>query len=175
MRIVSTLSLFVLPLFVIFVIIYGLTHRVKVYDAFCRGAAGGLSLVAKILPYVAAMTVGIALLRDSGILVMFTDALQKPLGFLGIPPDIISLWLIRPFSGSASIGVLSDILGKVGVNTLTADIASTMMGSSETTFYTIALYFGAVGIKNTRHTVAVAVMVDIATVIVAVITCRLLL
>lgn len=175
MTIINTISIIILPCFIAFVVIYGLMHGVKVYDAFCKGAAGGLQLVAKILPYMAAMTVAIALLRDSGMLRMITDILKKPLGFIGIPSEIISLWLIRPFSGSASLGVLSDILNDVGVNSLTADIASTMMGSSETTFYTIALYFGSVGIKNIRHTVAVAMLVDIATVLVAVLTCTLLL
>ena len=121
------------------------------------------------------MVIAIAILRDSGLLGMLSDALSKPLSFIGVPPEIISLYLIRPFSGSASIGMLVDIFKSTGINSLTSDIASTMMGSSETTFYTIALYFGSIGIKKTRHVVAVAAICDLVSMLVAVLICRMLL
>lgn len=163
------------PSFVIFVIIYGLTKKVKVYDAFCRGAKGGLELTVKILPFICAMLIAISILRDSGLLLLLSELLCKPLSFIGIPPEIISLYIIRPFSGSASIGMLTDIFRSAGINSLTSDIASTMMGSTETTFYTIALYFGSVGIKKTRHTIAVAAICDLVSMLTAVLVCRLLL
>lgn len=175
MSIVSIISLMLVPSFIIFIIIYGLTKKVKVYDAFCRGAKNGLELTVKILPFVCAMVMAINVLRDSGLLGLLSELLSKPLSFIGVPPEIISLYIIRPFSGSAAIGMLTDIFNTVGINSLTADMASTMMGSTETTFYTIALYFGSVGIKKTRHTVAVAAICDLVSMLTAVLVCRALL
>ena len=175
MNIISIISLLILPAFIIFVIIYGLTKKVKVYDAFCRGAKDGLELVGKILPFICAMVIAIGILRDSGLLGLLSNAISAPLSFIGVPPEIISLYLIRPFSGSASIGMLVDIFNSTGINSLTSDIASTMMGSSETTFYTIALYFGSIGVKKTRYAVVVAVICDLVTMLTAVLVCRMIL
>lgn len=175
MNLISIISLIVIPAFIILVIIYGLHKKVKVYDAFCRGAKDGINLIVKILPFICAMVFAIGILRDSGLLGVLSNVLSTPLSFIGVPPDIISLYLIRPFSGSASIGMLIDIFNSAGVNSLTADIASTMMGSSETTFYTIALYFGSIGVKKTRHVLAVSIICDLVTMLTAVLTCRMLL
>ena len=106
---------------------------------------------------------------------LLSNAISAPLSFIGVPPEIISLYLIRPFSGSASIGMLVDIFNSTGINSLTSDIASTMMGSSETTFYTIALYFGSIGVKKTRYAVVVAVICDLVTMLTAVLVCRMIL
>lgn len=175
MNMLSILSLLILPAFIIFVIIYGLVKKVKVYDAFCRGAKNGMDLTVKILPFICAMVIAISVLRESGLLTLISGFISKPLSFIGVPPEIIQLYLIRPFSGSASIGMLTDIFRSAGINSLTSDMASTMMGSTETTFYTIALYFGSVGIKKTRHTVMVAAACDLASMLTAVLVCRILL
>lgn len=175
MRIISVLSTVAVPFFVIFVISCGILKNVKVYDAFCDGAKSGLELIFKILPFIFAMTVSIGLLRDSGLLDIFTDFLSIPLSRLGIPGEILRLYIIRPFSGSAALGILTDIFESDGINSLVSDIASTMMGATETTFYTIALYYGAVGIKKTRYTVIVAMICDITAMLVAVFVCNVIL
>lgn len=175
MNIISLISTLIVPVFVITVIIYGIKKKVKVYDAFCRGAKEGIELVVKILPFICAMIIAIGLVRDSGLLDSVSGALAKPLSFIGIPPEIISLYLIRPFSGSASISMLVDIFNSAGINSLTADMASTMMGSTETTFYTIALYFGSIGIKKTRYAIGVALVCDLLSMLASVLVCRILL
>ena len=134
-----------------------------------------LKLIIKILPFICAMIIAIGVIRDSGLLGMLSSALSKPMSFIGIPPEIISLYLIRPFSGSASISMLIDIFNSCGINSLTADMASTMMGSTETTFYTIALYFGSIGVKKTRYAVSVALICDLLSMLVSVLICRMLL
>ena len=175
MRFIWLFSAVSVPILIIFVISYGAIRGVKVYDAFCNGARDGLLLVIKILPYICATVISVGLLRDSGLLDIFCAALEKPLAFLGIPSEIISLYLIRPFSSSAALGLLSDIFNTCSVNSFVADVASTMMGSTETTFYTIALYFGSVGIKKTRYTVAVAMICDAVAMFCAILFCKLLL
>lgn len=175
MKIISVLSSIAVPFFVIFVISYGILNNVKVYDAFCDGAKSGIELVFNILPFIFAMTVSIGLLRDSGLLDIFTDFLSIPLSHLGIPSEILRLYIIRPFSGSAALGILTDIFESEGVNSLVSDIASTMMGATETTFYTIALYYGSIGIKKTRYTILVAIICDITAMLVSVFICNLIL
>ncbi len=175
MRIISLISTITVPFFIIFVISYALTRHVKVYDSFCTGARSGLELVFKILPFIFAMTVSVGLLRDSGLLDIFAEYLSIPLSRIGIPCEILKLYFIRPFSGSAALGILTDIFRSTGIDSHVSDIASTMMGSTETTFYTIALYFGSVGIKKTRYTVAVAMLCDLVAMLGSVFICRLLL
>ena len=175
MRFIWLFSAVSVPILVIFVIAYGLIRGVKVYDEFCCGAKDGLLLVIKILPYICATVISVGLLRDSGLLDIFCDILEKPLSFIGIPPEIISLYLVRPFSSSAALGILTDIFKNCSVNSFIADVASTMMGSTETTFYTIALYFGAVNVKKTRYTVIVAMICDFVAMISAVLFCKFLL
>ena len=116
MRFIWLFSAVSVPILIIFVIAYGSIRGVKVYDAFCSGARDGLSLVIKILPYICATVISVGLLRDSGLLDILCAALEKPLAFLGIPSEIISLYLIRPFSSSAALGLLSDIFNTCSVN-----------------------------------------------------------
>lgn len=175
METVELISIMFIPAVILFVIIFGITRRVKVYDAFCTGAKEGLQLVINILPFICAMMVAISVFRTSGLLEKVSSLLAKPLSFLHIPPEIISLFLMRPFSGSASVSMLVDIFKSAGVNSLTADIASTMMGCTETTFYTLALYFGSVGIKKTRYALVVAGVCDVLSMLMSVMICRLLL
>ncbi len=175
MRIIMILSAVAVPFFVIFVIAYSAVKGVGVYDAFCKGAKEGLELVIKILPYICAMVISIGLLRDSGLMDIFCSALSKPISKLGIPPEILQVFMIRPFSASAALGVLEDIYTNCGVDSLVGFIASTMMGSSETTFYVISLYFSSVGIKKSRYAIPVALICDFVAMLIAVASCSLLL
>ena len=175
MRFIAVFGMVCIPFFIILVITYGIIKGVKVYDAFCRGAKQGLELIFRLVPFICAMTVAIGVLRDSGLLGVISALIGKPLEIFGIPPQIIQLYVIRPFSGSASLGILADILRNEGINSHVADIASTMMASTETTFYTIALYFGSVGITKTRYAIPVAMICDLAAMLAAVITCGVIL
>lgn len=174
MKIISIISTVTVPIFIIFVISYGLVKGVKVYDSFCTGAKNGMELVFKILPFIFAMTISIGLFRDSGLLDILTEIIGRPLSSIGIPIEILRLYMIRPFSGSAALGMLTDIFRSSGINSLVSDIASTMMGSTETTFYTIALYYGSVGIKKTRYTLTVAIICDIVAMLCSVFICKML-
>ncbi len=175
MDVIKSAAGLIIPLFILFVIIYGVAKRVNVYEAFCEGAEEGVSLAIKMLPLMCAMLSGISLFRGSGLLEMLSNAISRPLSFIGIPAEIVSLFVIRPFSGSASLGMLADIFETCGVDSETALIASVMMGSTETTFYTVALYFGSVGIKKTRYTLFAAVFCDITSMFLSVLAVRLLL
>ena len=173
MSVIHTVGVVTVPVFIISVIIYGLFKHVQVYDAFISGASGALGLIAKIFPTLSAMVIATGLLRASGLLDALVNILSAPLSFLGIPPDIITLYVIRPFSGSGALSALVDILEASGADSLTSAIASTMMGSSETTIYTMALYFGAVNITKTRHTLFVALLCDFVTLLTAALVCKM--
>ncbi len=173
MNVIHIIGIITVPLFIVSVIIYGIFRHINVYDAFISGASGVLGLIAKIFPTLSAMVIATGLLRASGLLDILTNFLSAPLSFLGIPPEIITLYVIRPFSGSGALSALVDILETAGVDSLTSAIASTMMGSTETTVYTMALYFGTVGITRTRYTLFVALLCDLVALLTAVLVCKI--
>lgn len=175
MSVVKYAAGILVPVFILFVIIYGVAKRVNVYEAFCEGAKDGISVAVRMLPLMCAMLSAISVMRGSGLLDKVSSLLLRPLSFIGIPPEIVSLFIIRPFSGSASLGMLTDIFDSCGVNSQTALIASVLMGSTETTFYTIALYYGSVGIKKTRYTLFAAIFCDLTSLLAAVLAVRMIL
>lgn len=149
----SVVSSWVVPGIFAFIVIYGLFRKVKVYEAFVEGAAEGLKVALQIIPYLAVILVAIALFRTSGAM----DILARYIIGMVIPeriahPDIILLSLIKPLSGGAARGVMLDIFITYGVDSKLGFMASVIQGSTETTFYVLAVYFGAVNIRNTRHT-----------------------
>jgi spore maturation protein B len=147
---------------------------VKVYEAFIEGAKGGLIITYKIFPYIAAMLLAVGMLRKSGGLDFLLAILRPLTNFTGIPEDIMPLVIMKPLSGSGALGVLSDIMKRVGADSFAGLVACTIMSSTETIFYTITVYFGSIGIKNIRHTLIAALVADIAGVIAAVVICKLL-
>jgi spore maturation protein B len=150
-------------------------RRVKVYESFIDGAKDGFDLIIKIFPYLLAMLVAIGMLRASGAFDLLDTWLGPFFAKLGVPTQVVPLALIRPFSGSASNGILVDIIHKFGGDAFVSHLAATMMGSTETTFYVIALYFGAAGIRRTRHAIPAGLIADTVGVIASVVVCRLLL
>ena len=152
------MSAAIIPLCATFVIIYALAKKVDVYSAFAAGAKDGLPVLVNILPYMAAMLMAINVFRESGALSAIITFLTKPLSAIGFPAELLPLALLRPFSGSASLALLSDVYAQYGPDSFLGRAASLMMGSSETIFYTVALYFGAIKVTKTRYCVPVALI-----------------
>jgi spore maturation protein B len=174
MQAVTYISAAFVPIFIAGVVIFGIIKKVAVYDKFIEGAKQGLETVIRILPYVVGFVFAINIFSASGCFDYISSALSPALSVAGIPPEILPLALMRPFSGSATIAALTSILGRYGPDTLIGRTASTMMGSSETLFYTSALYYGSVGIKKTRYTIPAALISEVSGLIASVIICRLL-
>lgn len=154
------ISVLAIPVVIIGIISYGVFKKVNVYDCFVEGAKEGLENMFGIIAPLIALMMGIYMLRESGTIDLICNALSPITSRLKIPSEIIPLALLRPISGSASLAVISDIFKTSGIESLPSKIASVMMGSTETTFYTIAVYFGSIGIKNSRHTIPSALTGD---------------
>lgn len=150
----------VIPLLIGFVLVYGLVNGVDVFAEFVDGAKEGISTAVKILPALVALMTCVGMFKASGGLSLIGYAIKPITEFFNIPPEVVPLGLIRPISGSGALALYTDILENGGASTTAARVASVLMGSSETTFYTIALYFGACKINKTRHTVAAALSAD---------------
>lgn len=162
MNIVNYISSAAIPLIILLIIIYGLIEKNKVYDTFIEGAKEGIEVVFNIFPTLIGIFVAIGALRSSGILDLIINAISPITNLFKIPGEIMPLMLVRPISGSASTAVATDIMTKFGVDSKIGLIASTIMGSTETTFYTIAIYTSCVGIKKIRFVLAAALLADLA-------------
>lgn len=151
-----------IPGILLAMLLCGVIRRVPVYDAFLEGAKGGLKTAVNILPSLAAILAAVALLTASGAMEALLKALSPVLQALGIPEGSLSVLLMRPFSGSASLAVLEQTLQAYGPDSLEGRVASTMVGSSETLFYTCSLYLAAAGVKRSRHIVPAALLAWLA-------------
>lgn len=154
------------------VLLYAALHGVKVFDVFIRGAREGIGASIRILPAIIALMTAVGMLNASGALQMFTAALRPFTERLGLPSELLPLALLRPVSGSGAMVIFQDLLTQFGPDTTIGRIASVLMGSTETTFYTIAVYFGAVGVSRTRHALPSALCADLLGVIMSVLTVR---
>ncbi len=138
----------------------GLHKKENVYEALTDGAMDGLKLLKTILPSLVILLTAIGMLRASGALDMLSELLSPVCRFLGIPPETLPLMLVRPFSGSAALAVGAELMAHYGVDSQIGRTAAVMLGSTETTFYTITVYFGAAGIKKSRYTIPAALIAD---------------
>ena len=155
------ISMLAVPVLIAMFVSFGLMKRVGVYDCFVEGAKDGLQSMVGIVAPLVGLMVAISMFRASGALDLLAHALKPLTGLIHLPGEVVPLALLRPVSGSASVAIVSDLFATVGPDSIPGKIASVMMGSTETTFYTVAVYFGAVGIKNTRHTLAAALLADL--------------
>ena len=151
---------FSIPVVMIVIVAYGLIKKVSVFDVFLKGAAEGVKSTVSILPALVALVMAVEMLKSSGALDILTRAIAPLTNRIGIPAETIPLGLLRPVSGSGAMAVYRGISETHPVNSFVNRVASVMMGSSETTFYTIAVYFGAAGVKKLRHTVPAALCAD---------------
>ena len=153
--------------------VYGMAKGVDVYGALLAGAAEGLKILLTILPALVTLLTVVAMLRASGAMELLSSALAPVMDRLGIPAETVPLMLVRPISGSAALGVGSDLIASYGPDSTVGRTAAVMLGSTETTFYTIAVYFGAAGIRKTRYAVPAALCADLAGFFFAALTVRL--
>jgi spore maturation protein B len=160
-EIISVASYFVLPTILVGFPVYGLVKGVRVYEVFVEGAKEGFQVAVTIIPYLVAILFAIGMFRASGALDFLIGALDPVLGFIGVPAEVVPMALVRPLTGSGSAGIVVDMINQYGEDALVVKMAATMFGSTETTFYVIAVYFGAVNVKNTRHAVPAGLLADL--------------
>ncbi len=170
-NVMETLSLWALPFIILLILTCGLVKKVPLYEVFTDGAKDGFKVAVNIIPYLVAIIVGISMLRASGAIEWFGTLIAPVLEFFKIPVDIIPLMLTRSLSGSATIGVFSDIAGNPASSFYTTTLAAVMVGSSETTLYVLAVYFGAIKISKIRYALIVGLLADLAGIIFAILIC----
>lgn len=174
MKLVEYFSNLAMPLMIIIIVLYGVIERKKVFDIFLDGAKEGIGVVFNIFPTLVGLFVAIGALRSSGIIDMIVNFLTPILNIVNFPTQILPLALIRSISGSSSIAVATDIMKQFGVDSNIGLIASVIMGSTETTVYTIAVYTSSVGIKNTRFVLWASLIADFVGIVTSVVICRIL-
>lgn len=167
------MTAYIIPLFIAMIIVFGIIKRVPVFEEFCAGAKENLIVGIELLPTLIAMITAIGMLRASGAMSLITELLSPLTSFLGFPPECLPLAVMRPVSGSGALAVLEAILGENHPDSFIGRTASVISGSTETTFYTIAVYYGATNVKKTRHTLVSSLSADITGFIVSVLTVRL--
>lgn len=170
-EIVDLISLWAIPVMLVGIPLYGLLRGVKVYETFVDGAKEGFDVAVRIIPFLVAILVAIGMFRASGAMDMLTEALRPVLTAVGFPPEVFPLAVFRSLTGSGSLALMTDIVTTHGPDSLLGRIAATMYGSSETTFYVLAVYFGAIGVKKTRHAVPAALIADLVAVVSSVAIC----
>ena len=158
----SMLSLAIVPAILALVGIYALVKKCDVWNALLDGATDGAKLLLRILPSLIALLTGVYMLRASGAMDIITNMLSPFTKLLGIPAECAPMGILRPFSGSAALAAGSEIIKSCGADSYVGRIAAVMLGSAETTFYTIAVYFGAIGVNKTRYAIPAALIADIA-------------
>jgi spore maturation protein SpmA len=175
LRGVNAVSLLAIPFLLAFFPLYAALRGVKVYEEFVEGAKEGFQVAVRIIPFLVAMLVAMGMFRAAGGVDLLARALQPALNLISFPMDLLPMALTRPLSGSATIGLFAELAKAHGPDSLVTRMGGTLLGSTETTFYVLTVYFGAVGIKRTRHAVAVGLLADLTGMIAAVIICRLVL
>src|SRR5436190_229489 len=174
-RSVNALSLLAIPFLLSFCPIYAAARQVKVYEEFVEGAKEGFNVILRIIPFLVTILVAIGMFKGAGGIDLLTKWLTPVLAPLHFPPDLLPLALMRPLSGSATLALLTDIVHRLGPDNIVSLTAATIYGSTETTFYVAAVYFGAVGIKQTRHAIPAGLLADLTGVIASVGICRAVL
>jgi spore maturation protein B len=172
-RSIATISLLAIPLIVIIFPLYAAGRRVPVYEEFVEGAKEGFQVAIRIIPYLVAILVAVGMFRAAGGI----DLLSRPLALLltpfGLPSELLPMIFMRPLSGSGTTALFAELIKQYGPDSLIARMGGTIMGSTETTFYVLAVYFGSVAIRRTRHAVAAGLTADLAGVIAAVVVCNI--
>jgi spore maturation protein SpmB len=168
----GVLSFWMIPVLIAGLVLFGWARGVKVYESLVAGAKDGFQVALRIIPYLVAILVAVAMFRASGGLDLFVAAVTPFTSVFGLPAEAVPMAVLRPLSGSGAFGVMSEILAARGPDSHLGYLVSTMQGSTDTTFYVLAVYFGAVGIKKTRHAVPAGLFADAAGIVAAVFICR---
>ncbi len=161
-------SVVAIPALVIFVIVYGAFRKVKVYEVFVEGAKEGFAVAVRIIPFLVAMIVAIGVFRAGGAMGFLATALSPITNLIGMPAEALPMAFMRPLSGSGALGVLSETVSVHGADSYVGRMVSVMMGSGETTFYVLAVYFGSVAVTRTRHAVPAGIVADLTSILASV-------
>ena len=167
------MSDYIVPIILLFASLWALRKRENTYDLLLTGAGQGLKLLFNLIPTLVILLTAVTMLRSSGALTLLSSVLSPVFSFFGIPSETALLVLVRPISGSAALAVGADLMAQYGVDSQIGRTVAVMLGSTETTFYTISVYFGAVGIRKTRYTVLAALIADFVGFFTAALTVRL--
>jgi spore maturation protein B len=173
-HLIALISIWAIPLFLLVIPLYGALKKVKVYESFVEGAKGGFQMAIRIIPYLVAILVAVGMLRGAGAIDMLALWLDPVLRRIGFPAEILPLAIMRPLSGSGSLGIVTELIKAHGPDSFIARLAASAYGSTETTFYVLAVYFGAIGIKKSRHAVISGLTADIVSLVTAIVVCRLI-
>jgi spore maturation protein B len=173
-RLVDSISKLSIPFLLSVFPLYAMLRRVKVYEEFVDGAKEGFEVAVRIIPYLVAILVAIGMFRAAGGIDLLSKALRPMMLAIGLPPDLLPLVFMRPLSGSGSLGIFTELVKQFGPDSLVSRIGGTIYGSTETTFYVLAVYFGSVAIKKTRHALLAGLTADLVAVVASVIVCRLM-
>lgn len=172
--IMNLVSLWALPFIILLILTMGLAKKVPIYEVFTDGAKDGFKVAVNIIPYLVAIIVAISMFRASGIIEMLENSLAGILSTINVPADTLPIMIVRSLSGSAALGVFSDIANNLGPDSYATKLSAVMVGSSETTFYVLAVYFGAVGISKLRYALWVGLLADFIGIVAAIAVCNLM-
>lgn len=168
---INTISLWALPVIIFVILTVGIIKKIPVYEEFINGAKDGFKVSINIIPYLVAIIVGVSMLRASGIIDSAVHLLSPILHRFMIPVEALPVMIVRSLSGAATLGLFSDIVHHFGPDSYAAKLCAIIVGSSETTFYVLAVYFGSVGIKKVRYAMLTGIIADIIGVVAAIIVC----
>lgn len=168
----SFVSYALIPLLICFFLIYGAAHKVPVYETFTEGAKEGFTISVRIIPYLVAMMVAVGMFRASGAIDLLGEWMKPFLLWAGVSPDLLPLAITRSLSGSGARGIFAELAAVHGADSTITKTAAVMLGSSETTFYVLSVYFGAVGVTKFRHAITAGIVADLAGIVVAILVCK---
>ncbi|WMM25110.1 spore maturation protein [Tissierella sp. MB52-C2] len=172
-EIMESISIYAIPVIIVGFILFGMAKKVKVYESFTEGAKEGFNTAVRIIPFLVAMLVAIGAFRASGAMELLTKALSPITNLIGMPGEVLPMAFMRPLSGGGAQGIMTDLITTHGTESLIGRMASVMMGSTETTFYVLAVYFGSIAVKKQRHALSVGLLADLAGLLTAVFVTRL--
>jgi len=172
-QVITTFSDWAIPILMFVIPVLAFSKKIKVYEVFIDGAKEGFEVAVKIIPYLVAILVAIGMFRASGAMDIFVRLISPITDFIGLPAESLPAALMRPLSGSGTLGIATELMVQHGPDSFIGRLVSTFYGSTETTFYVIAVYFGAVGVKKTRHAVPAGLIGDLAGLLAALFICRL--
>ena len=166
------ISISILPVLILFILTFGILKKIPIYEEFVEGAKDGFKVSISIIPYLVALIVCISMFRASGALEILTDFLSNFLEKIQVQADIIPIIFTRPLSGSATLGLFSEIANKYGGDAYITKLAAIMIGSSETTFYVLSVYFGSIAVKRFRYALLAGIIADITGIVLAILVAR---
>ena len=167
-EIVDAVSVFVLPVLIVGFVLYGVWRKVPVFEAFVDGARGGFDVAVRIIPYLVGILFSIGMFRASGAMEFVIGGMRPVLSLLSVPAEVLPMMIMRPLTGSGSVAIVLDMIRQFGEDSIYVKMVATMFGSTETTFYVIAVYFGSISVRKTRHAIAAGLIADVVALLVAV-------